>query len=101
MFSFAIAAPVSVASATSFDVTVTALDPFGDIDANYQGTVTFSTSDSDPGIVLPTDYTFTEDDAGVHTFAGAVTLITPGDQTLGAKEKATGITGFATITVSP
>jgi phospholipase/lecithinase/hemolysin len=100
MFSFTIAAPGSVASGSSFDVTVTALDPFGDIDIYYQGTVTFSTSDSDPGTVLPADYTFTLDDAGVHAFAGAVTLITPGDQTLRTREKATGITGLATITVS-
>jgi hypothetical protein len=101
MFSFAVAAPASVVSGTSFDLTVKALDPFGDIDANYQGTVTFSTSDKDSGIVLPGDYTFTQDDAGVHTFPGAVTLITPGNQKVTITQKATGITGVATITVAP
>ena len=61
---FAIAAPASVPPGTPFDVTVTASDPYGTIDVNYQGTVTFSTSDTDPGILLPADYTFTTDDAG-------------------------------------
>jgi hypothetical protein len=30
-------------SGTAFDVTITALDPNGNIDSSYQGTVTFST----------------------------------------------------------
>ena len=101
MFSFTIAAPGSVASGSSFDVTVSALDPFGDIDANYQGTVTFSTSDTDPGIVLPADYTFTAADAGVHTFSGGVTLITSGDQIITATDTASGITRTVTVTVGP
>src|SRR5439155_19920042 len=42
------AAPTAI-SGTPFDVTVTALDPSGNIDTNYQGTVTFSTTDLDPG----------------------------------------------------
>jgi phospholipase/lecithinase/hemolysin len=99
MFSFTVAAPASVTSGTAFDLTVKTLDPFGDIDANYQGTVTFSTSDTGKGIVLPTDYTFTEADAGVHTFPGAVTLMTPGEQTVKVVQTATGITGVVAITV--
>jgi outer membrane lipase/esterase len=99
MFSFTVAAPSSVTPGTAFDLTVKTLDPFGDIDANYQGTVTFSTSDTDKGAVLPADYTFTEADAGVHTFPGAVTLMTPGEQTVRTTQKATGITGVVTITV--
>src|SRR6516225_9910981 len=60
--------PAPLASATAgmpFDVTVTAVDPFGQVAVGYTGTVTFSTSDSDPGVVLPADYTFTADDGGV------------------------------------
>jgi hypothetical protein len=98
---FAVAAPASVPSGTSIDVTVTALDPYGSTDVNYQGTVTFLTSDTDPGIVLPADYTFTADDAGVHTFSGGVNLVTPGDQTLTATDTASGITRTATVTVVP
>jgi hypothetical protein len=96
---YALAAPDSVPSGTSFDLTITAADPYGNIDANYQGTVTFSTSDTDPSIVLPADYTFTPGDAGVHTFSGAVTLSTPGDQTITVTDTVSGITRTVTVTV--
>jgi sugar lactone lactonase YvrE len=96
---YAFAAPASVSSGTPFDITVTAADPYGNIDANYQGTVTFSTSDTDPGVVLSADYTFTPDDAGIHTFPGAVTLSTPGDQTMTATDTASGFTRTVTVTV--
>jgi hypothetical protein len=96
---FAVAAPGNVPSGTSFDVTVTATDPYGQRDVNYQGSVTFSTSDTDSGIVLPADYTFTPDDAGVYTFPGAVTLSTLGDQTITVTDTASGITRTVTITV--
>jgi hypothetical protein len=96
---YALAAPDSVPSGTAFDLTITAADPYGNIDVNYQGTVTFSTSDTDPGIVLPADYTFTADDRGVHTFSGAVSLSTPGDQTITVTDTASGITRTVTITV--
>lgn len=98
---FAIVAPASVPPGTPFDVTVTALDPYRSTAVNYQGTVTFSTSDTDPGIVLPADYTFTAADAGVHTFTGGVTLSTPGDQTVTATDTVSGITRTATVTVVP
>ena len=77
------------------------MDPYGNTAVNYQGTVTFSTSDTDAGVVLPADDTFTAADAGVHTFSGAVTLITPGDQTITATDTASGITRTATVTVVP
>jgi hypothetical protein len=96
---YALAAPTSVPSGTAFDLKVTAADPYGNIDVNYQGTVTFSTSDTDPGIALPADYTFTADDRGVHTFPGAVSLSTPGDQTITVTDTASGITRTAKITV--
>jgi len=75
-----------VLSATRFDITLTALDSYGNIDINYVGTVTFTSTDMDPNVVLPLDYQFTSDDAGVHTFTdtgrGETTLITVGDQTI-------------------
>jgi sugar lactone lactonase YvrE len=98
---FAVAAPVSVPSGTAFDLTLTAADPYGNIDVNYQGTVTFSTSDTDPGIVLPANYTFTADDRGVHTFSGGVMLITPGDQSVTVTDTASGMTRSVTVTVVP
>jgi streptogramin lyase len=97
------AAPTAV-SGTPFDLTVSALGPNGNIDTNFQGTVTFSTSDADSGVVLAADYTFTTGvggDNGVHTFAGGVTLVTLGPQTLTATDTVSGITGTATITVGP
>jgi hypothetical protein len=81
-----------------------AVDPNGNIDSSYQGTVTFSTSDPDPGIVLPADYTFTTgqgSDNGMHTFSSGLTLITQGDQTLTVLDKLSGITGTITVTVGP
>ncbi len=82
-------------------MTVTAVDPYGNTDTNYQGTITFSTTDPDPGVVLPPDYTFQPSDAGMVTFPGGVTLITPGDQILTATDTADStITGSATVTVS-
>jgi hypothetical protein len=96
---FALAAPANVPSGTPFDITVTALDPYGNTAVNYQGTVTFSTSDTDPAVVLPADYTFTAADAGVHTFTGGVTLSTPGAQTITATDTASGITRTVTVTV--
>jgi hypothetical protein len=88
-----------------FDVTVTAVDPFGQVAVGYTGTVTFSTTDADPGVVLPADYAFTLDDGGVHTFTdtglGETTLVTPGDQMLTVMDTADNtITGSTTITVS-
>jgi hypothetical protein len=85
-------------------VTVTALDPSGNIDTSYQGTVTFSTTDADSGVVLPADYTFTTGDGGdngVQSFPGGVTLITVGDQTLTVTDKVSGISGSVTVTVGP
>jgi hypothetical protein len=101
---FTVAAPSSVTPGTSFDVTVTALDPYGHVDVNYQGTVAFSTSDTDPGVVLPAGYTFTTGvggDNGVHSFSGGVTLVTVGTQTLTVSDSVSGMSGSITITVGP
>ena len=76
---FSIIGPATVAADTPFDVAVAALDPYGNVDSNYQGTITFATTDPDPGVVLPASYTFTANDAGVIP-AGGVLLVTPGDQ---------------------
>jgi hypothetical protein len=81
-------------------MTVTAVDPFGQVAVGYLSTVTFSTTDPDPGVVLPADYSFRPSDAGQVTFPGGVTLITPGDQTLTVMDTADDtITGSTTVTV--
>jgi hypothetical protein len=101
---FQITAPPTAVSRTPFDVAVTALDSSGNTDTNYQGTVTFSTTDPDSGVALPANYTFSTGDGGdngVHTFSGGVTLITQGDQTLTVTDTASGLTGSVTISVGP
>jgi hypothetical protein len=95
------AAPTAV-SGTPFDLAVTALDAYGNIDINYQGTVIFSTTDPDTGVVLPAEYTFTTGDGGdngVHNFPGGVILLTLGDQTLTITDTISSTSGSATITV--
>ncbi len=98
---FQVIAPASAVSGTPFDVTLIAVDAYGNTDTNYQGTVTWTTADPDPGVQLPADYTFQPSDAGMVTFPGGVVLITPGDQTITATDTADGtITGSATVSVS-
>jgi hypothetical protein len=103
---FVVDAPATVTAGIPFDVTVTAVDPFGQVAVGYGGTVTFSTTDPDPDVVLPADYTFTSDDSGQHTFTdtglGETTLRTPGEQLLTVTDTADGaITGSAIVTVVP
>ena len=98
---FRVIAPASVDSGTPFDVTLLAVDPYGNTDTSYQGTVTWTTSDADPGVQLPADYTFQPSDQGSVTFPGGVALITPGDQTITATDAAdSAIDGSATVAVS-
>jgi hypothetical protein len=75
------------------------VDAYGNTDTHYAGTVTFSTSDGDPGVVLPPDYTFQPGDQGQVTFAGGVTLLTSGGQSLTATDTLSGISGTITVTV--
>jgi hypothetical protein len=97
---FVLTAPDTAQPGVPFDVTVTAVDPFGQAAVGYRGTVTFHTGDPDPGVVLPADYPFTPEDGGTHTFAAGVTLVTPGDQTLTVTDTADDtVRGGAVVTV--
>jgi hypothetical protein len=103
---FGVDAPATVTAGVPFDVTVTAVDPFGQVAVGYSGTVTFSTTDPDPGVVLPADYIFTADDGGMHSFTdtglGETTLLTPGDQMLTVTDTVDAtISGIAIVTVDP
>ena len=84
-----------------FDVTVQAVDVFGQVAFGYRGTVTFSVTDPDPAVVLPLDYTFTADDQGTHTFPGGITLITPGAWTLTVGDLVNGLSIDVPLTVDP
>jgi streptogramin lyase len=93
---YRVSAPAAATAASAFNVTVTALDDYGNAATGYTGTVHFSSSDG--RAILPDDYTFTSNEAGVHTFP--VTLKTLGNQTVVATDSATGlIHGSATVPV--
>jgi hypothetical protein len=103
--SFQLDAPNSVISGMPFDTIVTAFDAYNHVASGYTGTVTFTTTDMDKGVVLPKDYTFTSDDNGYHIFTdtgrGETTLITQGDQTITVKDTTDdSIMGSATVTVT-
>jgi hypothetical protein len=77
-----LANPSTATAGSAFTITVTALDPFGNIATGYTGAVQFGSTD--PQAVLPGTYTFKAADAGSHTFA--VTLQTTGSQTVTAQD---------------
>jgi hypothetical protein len=84
---------------TRFDVTVQAVDVFGQVAFGYRGTVTFSVTDPDPAVMLPADNTFSAGDQGTHTFAGQFSLITPGTWTLTTADLASGLSQDVMVTV--
>lgn len=64
----AISGPTSIKANTTFSITVTAYDAYGNVATGYRGTVHFSSTDG--GATLPANYTFTASDNGVHNFTG-------------------------------
>jgi hypothetical protein len=96
----AVIAPSSASSGAAFDVTVVAQDPYGNTDTNYGGTVTWTSTDQDPNVQLPSDYQFQPSDDGQVTFPGGVTLISLGNQAITATDTVSGITGSATVAVT-
>jgi hypothetical protein len=100
---FAVTPSVSSTTAgTVFSVTVTAQNDSGATATGYRGTVHFTSSDTQPGVVLPADYTFTAADNGVHIFSNSVKLITAGAQTVTATDTVTStIAGSAAVTINP
>jgi hypothetical protein len=74
---FILHAPSSVTAGQSFSLNVTVEDAYGNVVIGYAGTIHFSSTDK--RAKLPTNYTFTASDKGVHTFTGLV-LYTRGNQ---------------------
>lgn len=96
--SFTISAPVSVDAGLAFSVTVIALGESGQRDTQYNGTVSFSSSDLLAG--LPGSYTFTSTDSGAHTFT--VTLNSLGDQSLTVSDDSNAsLTATTSVDVEP
>ena len=93
-----LSAPATVVAGVPFTVTVTAIYN-GQRDTMINGPVHFTSSD--PNAAIPTLYVFTAADAGSHTFTNALTLMTPGSQTLTVSDyDATPIAGTANILVT-
>jgi hypothetical protein len=75
----AVSGPPTATAGTSFSITVTAQDAANNTVTDYTGTVTFSSTDTGVGRLLPANYTFTAGDNGVHTFSNGATLVTAGN----------------------
>ena len=71
---FVLIAPDAIHAGMPFNLSVTAVDPFGQVAYGYTGTVTFASDDS--AAVLPGDYAFQPSDQGRAVFS--VTLNTLG-----------------------
>jgi hypothetical protein len=91
--------PTSITAGTALGVTITLLDPYGNLATGYRGTVHFTSSDT--GAILPADYTFTAADGGVHAFTG-IQLHTAGTETINLIDTATlALKASTGVTVSP
>jgi hypothetical protein len=94
---FLIKAPTSVSAGVPFNVTITALDAYGNVAVGYIGTVHFTSTDS--AAVLPSDYAFQSTDKGKHTFS--VTLNTAGSETITVADTThSTVSGQVTVTVN-
>jgi autotransporter-associated beta strand protein len=94
---FSISAPASAAAGTAFSVTVTALDPVGNVVTGYNGTITFSSTDA-YATFSPSTYTFVTGDLGTHAFSNGATLFAAGSRTVTAAAGAkSGVSGAITV----
>jgi hypothetical protein len=95
-----VTAPDTATAGVAFDVSVAVVDVFGQVAVGYYtGTIHFTTTDPDPGVILPPDYTFQASDGGVATFSAGVTLFTPGEQALTVTDLDSGLTGSTLVTL--
>jgi hypothetical protein len=83
MAGFSFRAPSNVTVGVAFNLTVQAVDAFGNVVPGYTGKVHFSGPSG-----VPLDYTFTAADAGVHVFS--VTLSATGTQIIGVQDTLNG-----------
>lgn len=86
----------------AFDVTVSALDAYGNVATGYRGTVGFSVSGKAAAESLPDPYAFVTDDRGVHRFEAGALLTVAGARSLSAIDLASAtLTGTALRSVTP
>jgi hypothetical protein len=89
--------PNPLLAGTIATFTVTVRDTFGNVAGGYRGRVHFTSTDL--AAVLPSNYTFTASDAGVHTFK--LILTTPGSRTVTVTDTVTTtITATSTTVVT-
>jgi hypothetical protein len=93
---FGLAGPSGVTAGSAFNLTVTALDAYGNAATGYRGTVKFASSDN--SAKLPGKYTYTASDQGVHTFTGLV-LKKKGWQTITVFDASNNILGTFSVDV--
>lgn len=87
--------PASAGAGTAFSITVSGIDPFGNVVSSYSGTLHFTSSD--PQAVLPADMKL---QSGTGSFK--ITLKTAGSQTFTATDTANAsLVASAGITVNP
>jgi hypothetical protein len=90
--------PSPVTAGVSGSFTVTAVDRFGNRATGYRGTIRYTSSDAQAA--LPANYSFTADDAGMHTFSAV--LKTAGNQSVTATDTANAaVVGSQSVTVNP
>ena len=77
--------PEASTAGGAFDLLVVAVDAYENVVTNYRGTIRFQSSDGQA--LLPANYTFTADDAGMHWFTG-VTLFTASYQLVRVEDAA-------------
>ena len=93
--------PSTVTENVTFGVTVTAYHQYGEVFTEYDGEVTFGSSDTSVYVVLPEDYMFLPGDEGSHAFSG-LSLSQTGSQTLTVEDKSDGaLTDTIDIEVTP
>ena len=93
------AATGGAVAGTPQDLTVTAVDAYGNTTPSYNGLVLFTSSDKKAA--LPQNYGFQGSDAGVHKFSHELTLKTAGSQTIIATDWETStITGSQSVSVT-
>jgi hypothetical protein len=97
---FVLSLPSSMGAGDAATGTLTAYNANYTVATGYTGTVQFTSTDG--AATLPTNYTFTAGDAGVHTFPAGFILRTAGSQIVTVTDVATATnTTSAGVTVGP
>src|SRR5262249_919895 len=94
----AVSAPASVTSGTAFNVTVRAVDAYGNTATGYTGAVHFTTTAPKPA--LPAASAFPSTDAGSHTFSVILQTLATQSLTVADKSNKSVASGSASLMVN-